>query len=217
MVLNKKYIIMGAQGGGKGTQARLLCDDFGLVHISVGDIFRWHIKNKTKLGSRVKRIVSAGQLVPDEMVDELVRERLEQHDWNFGFILDGYPRNRPQAEFFMARYDIHAVILIHVPDEVVITRIMSRRLCDGCGLDYNLLRTRPKVADVCDVCGGKLVVRPDDTREAVEARLRDYHEKTEPILELFRERELVVVADGTLDPAAVQKQIREDLGLPQAS
>src|SRR5689334_13883596 len=100
----RKYIIMGPQGSGKGTQAKLLVEDLGLVHISVGDIFRWHVQNHTKIGARVRRIVAAGELVPDELVAEVVRQRLDQHDWNYGFILDGFPRNATQARFFLESY-----------------------------------------------------------------------------------------------------------------
>src|ERR1700677_2873499 len=123
-----KYIIMGVQGCGKGTQATMLKNDFDLVHISVGDIFRWHIQSHTKLAARIKRIVAAGGLVSDDIVEEVVKNRLAEHDWNFGFILDGFPRNRTQAEFFLESYDIDAVIQIEVPDAVVMERIMSRRL-----------------------------------------------------------------------------------------
>ncbi|MBI4551458.1 MAG: nucleoside monophosphate kinase [Candidatus Latescibacteria bacterium] len=210
----RKYIIMGAQGSGKGTQAGMLKKDFDLVHISVGDIFRWNIQNHTKLGARVKRIVAAGELVPDELVDEIVRSRLDQHDWNYGFILDGFPRNRPQAEFFLETYDIDAVIHIVVPDAIVMERILSRRLCSGCGLDYNLIYHRPAVADVCDVCKGKLIPRPDDTPEAVRGRLNDYHAKTEPILDLFRQKALIVDIDGTRSSLEIQEEIRRRLGLP---
>lgn len=210
----RKYIIMGAQGSGKGTQAGMLKKDFDLVHISVGDIFRWNIQNHTKLGARVKRIVASGELVPDELVDEIVRTRLDQHDWNYGFILDGFPRNRPQAEFFLETYDIDAVIHIVVPDSVVMERILSRRLCSGCGLDYNLIYHRPAVADVCDVCKGTLVPRPDDTPEAVRGRLTDYHVKTEPILDLFRQKALIVDVDGTRSSHEIQEEIRRRLGFP---
>src|SRR6516162_6076031 len=113
---------MGAQGSGKGTQAQRLRADLDLTHISVGDIFHWNIQNHTKLGTQVKRIVTAGGMVPDEVVEQVVKQRLDAHDWNYGFILDGFPRSRPQAEFFLENYDIDAVILIDVPDEVVFQR-----------------------------------------------------------------------------------------------
>jgi adenylate kinase len=208
-----KYIVTGPQGSGKGTQAKRLRTDLDLVHISVGDIFRWNIQNRTKLGARVKRLVTAGGMVPEEVVAEVVRQRLEVHDWNYGFILDGFPRSRPQAEFYLENYDIDAVILIDVPDDVVLQRIMSRRLCPKCGLDYNLIFHRPAVADTCEVCRGPLVARDDDTPEAVLARLRDYHAQTEPVLVLFRQKGLVVVADGTRPPEEVYQDIRRKLGL----
>jgi adenylate kinase len=210
-----KYIVMGPQGCGKGTQAKMLETDFDLVHISVGDIFRWQVQRHTKLGARVKRIVASGLLVPDEMVNEVVTERLELHDWNYGFILDGFPRNENQAVFFLERYDVDAVLLIDVPDEVVLERIMSRRLCSGCGLDYNLIFHRPAISDRCDVCKSGLVARADDNADAVKGRLRDYREKTQPIIDLFRRKELVVAVDGTKASVAVQSELRERLGLRQ--
>src|SRR5262245_65643045 len=109
-----KYVITGVQGSGKGTQAKLLCEALDLVHISVGDIFRWNIQNHTKLGARVRRLVDAGELVSDEVVDEVVRERLARHDWNYGFVLDGFPRNRMQAEFFLESYDVDAVAVLDI-------------------------------------------------------------------------------------------------------
>ena len=192
-----KYVIMGVQGCGKGTQAARLVAAFDLVHISVGDIFRWHIKNHTKLGAKVKRVVASGNLVGDDVVERIVHQRLEEHDWNFGFILDGFPRSASQARFFLESYDIDAVIHIQVPDDVVRDRVLSRRLCEGCGLDYNLISHRPKVESLCDVCGGQLVSRPDDTPEALADRLQDYHGKTEPVLDQFRLKELVLDIDGT--------------------
>lgn len=208
-----KYVIMGVQGCGKGTQAQLLRDYLDLVHISVGDIFRWLIENRTKVGAKVKRIVASGNLVSDEMVEAIVRRRLDEHDWNYGFILDGFPRSAAHAEFFLESYDINAVIHIRVPDEVVLQRVLSRRLCRGCGLDYNLISHRPKLENVCDVCGGELVSRPDDTPEALADRLRDYHAKTEPVLELFRRKELVLDVDGTSSPEQVQQAIRSQLAI----
>jgi adenylate kinase len=207
-----KYVIMGVQGCGKGTQAAKLVETFDLVHIAVGDIFRWHIKSHTKLGAKIKRIVASGNLVGDEVVEQIVHRRLEEHDWNYGFILDGFPRNAGQALFFLESYDIDAVIHIQVPDEVVRERVLSRRLCGDCGLDYNLISHRPKVDNVCDVCGGQLVVRPDDTPAALAERLADYHEKTKPVLDLFRRKELVLDIDGTFSPDEIHTEIRSRLG-----
>ncbi|EAQ80387.1 adenylate kinase family protein [Blastopirellula marina] len=209
----QKFVIMGVQGCGKGTQAKLLCQAYDLTHISVGDIFRWNIAHHTKLAARIQRIISRGDLVSDEIVAEIVQRRLAEHDWNFGFILDGFPRSVVQAEFFLESYDIDAVIHLVVPDEVVRERVLSRRLCSGCGLDYNLIHHRPQVIDQCDVCGAPLTQRADDTPGAVADRLKTYHEKTAPILELFRRKELVLEVEGMQPAEAVQKEIQTQLGL----
>ena len=210
----RKYVIMGVQGSGKGTQSRLLCESLDLTHISVGDIFRWNVANHTKLGAAVRRIVADGRLVDDELVESVVRERLDRHDWNYGFIIDGFPRNGPQAEFFLESYDIDGVIYLDLPDTEVRRRVLARRLCSRCGLDYNLIASRPKEENVCDVCGGRLVPREDDTPEALDVRLREYHEKTQPVLETFRRKEYVVTIDATRPPAVVHAEIRAKLQLP---
>jgi adenylate kinase len=208
-----KYVIMGPQGSGKGTQAGMLARGFDLVHISVGDIFRWHVQNRTKLGTRVQRYMNEGRLVPDEMVAEVVKWRLEIHDWRHGFVLDGFPRNAAQAGFFLENYDIDAVIVIELTEETAIARIQSRRLCSSCGLDYNLIQLRPHVPSVCDNCGGRLVTRADDTPEAIHTRLAEYREKTRPILDLLSEKQLIVRVDGTPPPDVVQAEMRRKLGL----
>ncbi len=210
----RKYIVTGPQGSGKGTQALMLQRDLDIVHISVGDIFRWNVAHHTKLGAKVRRIVAAGQLVPDDLVDEVVRDRLVDHDWNYGFVVDGFPRSAAQAEFFLESYDIDAVIHVDVPDAVVVERVLSRRLCSSCGLDYNLIFSRPAVEDICDVCGGSLVRRADDTEEGVATRLAEYHRQTEPILALFERKELVVRVDATRPATDVQDEIRSRLKLP---
>jgi adenylate kinase len=210
----RKYVIMGVQGSGKGTQSKLLAEDLDLVHISVGDIFRWNVQNHTKLGAQVRRIVAEGEFVDDDLVASVVRTRLDQHDWNFGFVLDGFPRNVTQAEIFLESYDIDGVIHLDMPEEEVHRRVQGRRLCSRCGLDYNLIAHRPKLAGACDVCGGELVAREDDTPEALAARLRDYYAKTEPVLELFRRKEYVATVDASRPPLEVQAEIRDKLDLP---
>ena len=176
----RKYIIMGVQGSGKGTQAKLLAERLDLEHISVGDIFRWNVQHHTKLGAQVRRSVAAGELVSDDLVETVVHRHLSEHDWNYGFIIDGFPRNQPQARFYL---------IFH----------------------------RPATAGVCDVCGGQLVARADDTPEAIQGRLRDYHNKTRPILDLFRAKEVIVAVDATGPVEQVQTAIREQLGVEMSS
>jgi adenylate kinase len=213
----RKYIIMGVQGSGKGTQAKLLAETLDLEHISVGDIFRWNVQHRTKLGAQVRRSVAAGELVSDDLVASVVHRRLSEHDWNFGFIIDGFPRNQPQARFFLESYDLDAVILLEVPDQLVRERILSRRLCSKCGVDYNLISSRPAVVGVCDVCGRRLVARADDTPQAALDRRRDHHAKTQPILDLFGAKEVIVAVDATGPVAQVQVAIREQLGVETSS
>jgi adenylate kinase len=202
------------QGSGKGTQSQLLAADLDIVHIAVGDIFRWNVQNHTKVGAFVRRTMAAGELVGDDLVESVVRDRLTQHDWNYGFIIDGFPRNGRQAEFFLESYDIDGVIELDLPDSEVRRRVLNRRLCAGCGMDYNLIADSPKMAGRCDTCGGELVTREDDTDEALAVRLRDYHKETLPALELFRRKEYVITVDARPAPGIVQQEIRERLGLP---
>ena len=209
-----KYVIMGIQGSGKGTQAQLLAAELDLVHISVGDIFRWNVEHHTKLGAQVRRIMAAGELVDDELVETIVRQRLQDHDWNYGFIIDGFPRNVRQAEFFLESYDLDAVILLELPDEEVATRVLSRRICASCGLDYNVVGRRPEESEVCATCGGQLVMREDDNPEALAARLGDYHAKTKPINELFERKECVLRIDAKQAIPVIQQEIRRKLGPP---
>jgi adenylate kinase len=210
----RKYVIMGVQGSGKGTQSDMLAQDFDLAQISVGELFRWNVQNHTKMGAQVRRVMAAGELVSDDLVESIVQFRLAQHDWNYGFVIDGFPRNRRQAEFFLESYDIDGVIHLDLPDQEVRRRVLARRLCSRCGMDYNLIAHRPEIEDRCDVCGGELVSREDDTEEALAARLRDYHEKTNPVLDLFRRKEFVFTVDARPDKVTVQQEIRKQLSLP---
>ena len=210
----RKYVIMGVQGSGKGTQARLLSEVYDLVHISVGDIFRWNVQIHTKLGASVKRLVSEGELVGDDLVESVVQDRLDHHDWNYGFVLDGFPRTAPQAEYLLERFDLDAVINLRLPDDEVSRRVLSRRLCSECGMDYNLIAHRPSLPGVCDVCGGALVARHDDTPEAVARRMRDYHTMTQPVLAIFERKEFVVNVDAERSGDLVFEEIRHRLCLP---
>ncbi len=177
----RKYVIMGIQGSGKGTQSQMLAAALDLAHISVGDIFRWHVANHTQMGAQVRRRLSAGKLVGDDLVQSVIQRRLAEHDWNYGFIVDGFPRTVAQAEFFMENYDVDAVIHLDMPDEEVRARVASRRA--------------------------------DDVEEALAVRLRDFHEQTEPAIDLFRRKENVITVDATPAIELVQQQMREKLGL----
>jgi len=208
-----KYVIMGIQGSGKGTHAKLLAGDFDLEHIAVGDIFRWNVQHRTKLGAQVKRTMAAGLLVGDDLVDAVVGQRLSEHDWNYGFIIDGFPRSERQAEFFLESYDLDGVIYLDLPDSEVERRVLARRLCAGCGMDYSLIDNSPSNDGRCDACGGELIRREDDTAETLAVRLREYHEKTNPVLEIFRRKEYVITVDTRAAKEQVQQSIREKLGI----
>jgi adenylate kinase len=210
----RKYVIMGVQGSGKGTQSEMLAADLDLVTIGVGDILRWNVQQHTKLGAQIRRTMAAGALVDDDLVEGIVRNRLAEHDWNYGFIIDGFPRNERQAEFFLESYDIDGVIQLDLPDSEVRRRVMARRLCADCGVDYNLINNSPRVPGRCDSCGGDLVTREDDTEEALAVRLREYHQKTNPVLDIFRRKEYVVTIDARPPKDQVQQAIRVRLGLP---
>ena len=209
----RKYVIMGVQGSGKGTHAKMLAEEFDLVHIAVGDVFRWNVQNHTKLGAQVRRTMAGGALVSDDLVEGVVKERLTGHDWNFGFIIDGFPRNERQAEFFLESYDIDGVIHLYLPDSEVARRVLARRLCSNCGMDYSLIDNSPSSEGKCDACGGDLLQREDDTEEALAIRLREYHEKTNPALGIFRRKEYVITVDSRPAKEEVQQAIREKLGL----
>jgi adenylate kinase len=154
-------------------------------------------------------------MVPDELVHKVVADRLSWHDWNFGFVLDGFPRNFTQVEFLMENYNLNAVIHMEAPDSLVTERILARRACSQCGLDYNLIGHRPKIEGVCDVCGGNLVVRSDDHEEAIKHRIQDYHAKTEPMIQFFKRMGILHTVDATLTVEKVNLAITKTLGLPK--
>jgi adenylate kinase len=188
------YIVFGPQGSGKGTQSKLLCDAYDFVHISVGDIFRWHVAQHTKLAARIRRITAAGRLVPDEIVEEVVRRRLEEHDWNYGFALDGFPRTLPQAEFLFENWNMDKVLYLDIPDHVVFERVMERaRMGEGSGFTKRI----------------------DDNPESLKVRLSEYHSKTQPLLELYRSKGVLLSLDATRSIDEIQVEMRNRLGLPE--
>ncbi|MCR5293663.1 MAG: adenylate kinase [Lachnospiraceae bacterium] len=212
-----KVIMLGAPGAGKGTQAKRLAQEFSIPHISTGDIFRANIKGGTELGKKAQGYMDAGQLVPDELVCDLVVDRIAQEDARNGYVLDGFPRTIPQAEALEAALkkkgeNVDYAVNIDVPDEAIVDRMSGRRACTNCGATYHIVYNAPKIADVCDVCGNKLIIRDDDKPETVLNRLSVYHKQTQPLIDYYEERGLVVNVDGTKDMDAVFAEILEKIG-----
>jgi adenylate kinase len=184
-----RIVIIGPQGSGKGTQAIALADKYQLANISTGVMFREAIKNQTDLGLAVKAIIDRGDLVPDDLTNELVKERLTKSDCQHGFIVDGYPRNLAQAEYLLAHQSITHVLEIWISDEEAVKRISGRRMC-SCGATYHLEYHPPLVVNTCDLCGAHLFQRDDDTAVAVAQRLKIYHQETESIISFFHKKDL---------------------------
>lgn len=186
-----KLILLGAPGAGKGTQAENISRHYNIPQISTGNILRAEIKAGTELGNKVKGIIEAGQLVPEEIVIAMVRERLKADDCANGYILDGFPRNVAQAEALGTFAQMDAVLLITVPDEKIIARMSGRRTCPSCGATFHVESNPPKKEGICDLCNAELTVRADDREEVVRDRLRVYHEQTEPLVEYYSKLGLV--------------------------
>lgn len=208
-----KLILLGAPGAGKGTQAENISREYHIPQISTGNILRGEVKAGTELGLRVKDILAAGQLVPEEIVIEMVKKRLAEPDCANGYILDGFPRNIAQADALATFAQIDAVLVITVPDEKIVARMSGRRTCPTCGATFHVTNKPPKKEGVCDVCGAALIVRPDDDPEVVRGRLKVYHEQTEPLIAFYRERGLLKTVDGQLPFADVAAAIYEALGI----
>lgn len=199
-----KIIMLGAPGAGKGTQAKMIADKYQLPHISTGDIFRMNIKNGTPLGAKAKEYMDKGALVPDELVVDLVVDRVQQDDCKNGYILDGFPRTIPQAEALdaaLAKFNdkVDYAIDVEVPDENIIRRMSGRRACVGCGATYHIKYNPTKVEGICDTCGKELILRDDDAPETVKKRLEVYHEQTQPLIEYYTEKGIEREVDGTVD------------------
>ncbi|MCD6492744.1 MAG: adenylate kinase [Archaeoglobaceae archaeon] len=209
-------ILLGGPGAGKGTQAKLIVEKYKIPQISTGDMLREAVKQGTELGKKAKEYMDKGELVPDEIVIGIVKERLKQSDCDRGFILDGFPRTIAQAEALDKILDeigkkIDAVINIQVPEEEIVKRIVNRRTCKNCGAIYHLIYSPPKEPNKCDKCGGELYQRDDDKEETVRERLRVYREQTEPLIEYYQKKGILYNVDGTKDINGVFEEIKSIL------
>ena len=212
-----KIIMLGAPGAGKGTQAKKIAEKYSIPHISTGDIFRANIKNGTELGKKAKAYMDQGLLVPDELVVDLVVDRVNQDDCKNGYVLDGFPRTIPQAEALtkaLAAMDqkMDYAIDVNVPDENIVNRMSGRRACVGCGATYHLKYAPTKTEGICDVCGKELILRDDDKPETVQKRLNVYHEQTQPLIDYYTAAGILRTVDGTVDINDVFQAIVDILG-----
>ncbi len=203
-----KLILLGAPGAGKGTQAEKICEKFNIPAISTGNIIRAALKDGTEMGLKAKSYMEAGQLVPDEVVIGIIKDRLKEKDCENGFILDGFPRTIPQAEALENMgIEIDKVVDIEVPDDKITARMSGRRVCEKCANSYHMLYKKPKVEGVCDACGGKLIQRKDDAPETVQARLVEYHEMTEPLKDFYKNLGKLRVVEGQEEVADTTKLV----------
>ncbi len=212
-----RLILLGAPGAGKGTVAKLLTAVDGSVQISTGDILRGAVKEGTELGKQAKAFMDAGDLVPDELIMGIMKERLKEDDCQAGFLLDGFPRTIPQAEQLkelLADLDIKldAAVNLEVPRDVILDRLTTRRTCVGCGAIYNVKSMPPKVEGKCDKCGADIVQRDDETEEAISNRLDVYNEKTAPLTDFYKKEDLVLDVIATSSDAVVGS-IREHISV----
>lgn len=212
-----KIIMLGAPGAGKGTQAKMIADKYGVPHISTGDIFRANIKNGTELGMEAKKYMDQGLLVPDELTVRILLDRVAQDDCKNGYVLDGFPRTIPQAEVLDSELTklgdhIDYAINVDVPDKNIVKRMSGRRACLTCGATYHIEHVPPKKEGICDVCGSELVLRDDDKPETVKNRLNVYHEQTQPLIDFYTEKGVLKTVDGTVPMEEVFAAITAILG-----
>lgn len=212
-----KIIMLGAPGAGKGTQAKMIAKEYGIPHISTGDIFRANIKNNTELGKEAKTYMDAGQLVPDELTVKILLDRVAEDDCKNGYVLDGFPRTIPQAEVLdeaLAKMGdkIDYAVNVDVPDDNIVKRMGGRRACVTCGATYHIEHVPPKKEGICDVCGSKLILRDDDKPETVLNRLKVYHEQTQPLIDFYQKKNVLHSVDGTVDMMDVFAEIKKILG-----
>ena len=212
-----RIIMLGAPGAGKGTQAIKITSKYSIPHISTGDIFRANIKNGTELGKKAKTYIDQGLLVPDELVVDLVVDRVKQDDCVNGYVLDGFPRTIPQAEALDKMLTemgqtVDYAINVEVPDENIVQRMSGRRACVNCGATYHIEYAPTKKENVCDTCEGKLILRDDDKPETVQKRLNVYHEQTKPLIDYYTKQGKLVEVDGTIEIEKVFDAIVKMLG-----
>ena len=212
-----KIIMLGAPGAGKGTQAKMIADKYGVPHVSTGDIFRANIKNGTELGMEAKKYMDQGLLVPDELTVKILLDRVSQPDCKNGYVLDGFPRTIPQAEALdkaLAELgeSIDYAIDVDVPDENIVKRMSGRRACVSCGATYHVVHVPPKKEGICDRCGSELILRDDDKPETVKNRLDVYHKQTQPLIDFYTKKGVLKTVDGTVDMQDVFKAIVAILG-----
>lgn len=212
-----KIIMLGAPGAGKGTQAKMIAEKYGLPHISTGDIFRANIKNGTELGKEAKEYMDKGLLVPDELTVRLLLDRVAQDDCKNGYVLDGFPRTIPQAEVLDEKLSelgekVDYAINVDVPDENIVNRMSGRRACLNCGATYHIVSIPPKKEGICDVCASALVLRDVDKPETVQNRLKVYHDQTQPLIDFYEKKGVLRSVDGTLPMEEVFTAITKILG-----
>ncbi len=194
-------VLLGAPGAGKGTQAKMLAGKYGILHISTGDILRENVSNNTELGKKAKEYMDKGELVPDTVLIDIIKDRLSRPDTDNGFLLDGYPRTIPQAValdniFGQLGKRLDAVIDIKVPDDELVARLAGRRMCK-CGASYHVIFNPPKKDGICDVCSGELYQRDDDTESSVKTRLVAYYNQTHPLIDYYTDKRLLHTVSGT--------------------
>ena len=212
-----KIVMLGAPGAGKGTQAKMIAENYQIPHISTGDMFRLNIKNGTELGMEAKKYMDQGLLVPDELTVRIFLDRVAKDDCKNGYVLDGFPRTIPQAEVLEEALDklgdkIDYAIDVEVPDENIIRRMGGRRACTSCGATYHIEHVPPKKEGICDTCGQELVLRDDDKPETVKKRLGVYHEQTQPLIDYYTNAGILRTVDGTVDINDVFQTIVDILG-----
>jgi adenylate kinase len=206
-------ILLGAPGAGKGTLAASLIEKMGIPSVSTGNLLREAIANGTELGLKAKQFMDAGELVPDQLVIDMLRDRIAQADCAKGYILDGFPRTIPQAEALDTIAEIECALSLEVPDEVIEPRMTGRRTCIKCGATYHVMHNPPKAEGICDNCGSELTIRKDDKPETVRARLATFHAQTEPLKEFYGAQGKLKCVDGTQSIEATLEAVCKELGL----